>query len=160
MAGNKYERTKSGTIQDLMQEFLEKQEERLQSSSFQNYERVLNSYRIYLNRYGPNYLDKNEEAIFDGQIQMVPNATYCSLLSWEKLGQVDFWEYLNYYIPNKVIATRSYLRSIVTVLRKFAKWMLGKGVFDRSHYEEIRDEIGAFKEDILGEYPDDEENGN
>ncbi len=122
------------SIDDIVNEFLTEQHERLKDSTFQQYAGIINLFQIYLNEYGYSNLIQSEdvgrwEDAFDED-----EDAFCRLFGAQEL--VDgLGEFLNYFMIRKVIASQQELQSASTVTKKLVSWL-------KTH-KLITDEIAA-----------------
>ncbi len=139
------------SIASILQAFLDDQEQRLAPDSFEGYENVILSYKSYLNNYGFNALSLSEEKSYmAGKIvSRSGSQEFCEVYGSDLLAAIGFGEYLGYYIPRKVLTSKSGLKNIAKVLRKLAKWLLSQGYFDRNQFEASILTIKNFRESCL-----------
>jgi hypothetical protein len=107
------------TIEDVFDEFLDDQEDRLSPATFERYATVLDLLESYMERFWPGH---------DGEHEAVTNAggTYCGTYGPEDIRR-SFVTFLNHYMPHKVVAGEGTHKAAPVVIRKLAKWLVRKG---------------------------------
>jgi hypothetical protein len=128
------------TIDQLIEEFLADQKVRLSPKSLSKYEGIVDLYRSYLERYWPDHDGKDE-------YNSITNAggTYCGTFGAEDIS-AGFVDFLDYFIPRKVIAGNETMKSAGTVIKKLAKWLASKGYAEAD--ESITEMIGKTARDL------------
>ena len=107
------------TIDQLFTEFLAVQEARLSPKSYSTYEGIIDLYRSCLERYWPDHSDEYE-AITKAK------GTYCGTFGAKEITS-GLYEFLGYFMPNKVIAGNNTMRATGTVVKKLVKWLIEEG---------------------------------
>ena len=121
------------TIDELFAEFLADQKARLSPKTYEKYERIIDLYRSYLERYWPGHSGKEYDAITKTQ------GTYCGTFGAEDITS-GYSEFLGYFMPRKVIAGSETMKAAGTVVKKLAKWLVEKGYTEDD--ESIRELVG------------------
>ncbi len=111
------------TIAQLFEEFLADQKARLSPKSYAKYEGIIHLYRSYLESYWPGHSGKEYDAITKTK------GTYCGTFGAGEITS-GFSEFLEYFMPRKVIAGNETMKSAGTVIKKLAKWLAEKGSID------------------------------
>ncbi len=122
------------TIDDLVAEFLAAQEARLSPKTYAKYEGIINLYRAYLERYWPDHSGPDYSAVTRA------GGTYCGTYGAEDI-TAGFSEFLDYFMPHKVIAGNETMKAAGTVIKKLAKWLIARGYTedDESMRERVRE---------------------
>ncbi len=117
------------TIDDVLDEFLAVQEQRLAERTFANYRAVVELLRDCLNGYGHQYLDDDERLRFERAYHSGDEEAFVHLFGPQKIADVT-GEFLDYFMVRKVMAGEELLRAAGTVTKKLAKWMAANGYLD------------------------------
>lgn len=108
------------TIDALFAEFLADQEARLSPKTYAQYEGIIDLYRAYLERYWPDHSGPDSNAVTRA------GGTYCGTYGAEDI-TAGFSEFLDYFMPHKVIAGNATMKAAGTVIKKLAKWLVARG---------------------------------
>ena len=108
------------TIEKILEEFLDDKEARLGQSTFDKYETIIHLYKLYLERYWPGHAHGEYDKITEA------GGTYWSTFVAEDIGE-GFTEFLDYFMPNKVLAGTGTMKAAGTVIKKLNKWLVEKG---------------------------------
>jgi hypothetical protein len=122
------------TIARLFAEFLVGQQARLSPKTYSKYEEIIDLYASYLERYWPDHEGQDCETITRA------NGTYCGTYGAEEI-TAGFGEFLDYFMPQKVIAGNETMKAAGTVIKKLARWLVEKGYTeaDESIQELVRE---------------------
>ena len=113
------------TISQVLQEFLDEQRKRLKPRTFARYEDVIELLQHSINGYAYNSLDKEEGDIFD-KLYNEQDIEFCDIFGPEKILD-NVYEFLDYFMVRKVIASKELLKAAGTVTKKLARWLQEKG---------------------------------
>ena len=127
------------TIDQLFEEFLTDQEARLSLKTYDKYEGIIQLYRSYLETYWPDHSGKEADAIIKAR------GTYCGTFGAAEIAS-GFYEFLDYFMPRKVIAGNETMKAAGTVIKKLAKWLVEKGYTEDD--EGIREMVGETARDL------------
>ena len=127
------------TIDQLFEKFLADQEARLSPKTYDKYEGIIHLYRSYLESYWPDHSGKESDAITKAR------GTYCGTFGAEEIAS-GFSEFLDYFMPRKVIAGNETMKAAGTVIKKLAKWLVEKGYTEDD--ESIREMVGETARDL------------
>jgi hypothetical protein len=127
------------TIDQLFENFLADQEARLSPKTYDKYEGIIDLYRAYLERYWPDHSGKEAQTIIKAK------GTYCGTFGAEDLTS-GFYEFLDYFVPHKVIAGNETMKAAGTVIKKLAKWLVAKGYTEDDEW--IREVVGETARDL------------
>jgi hypothetical protein len=127
------------TIDNLFEEFLADQEARLSPKTFDKYEGIIHLYRSYLESYWPDHSGKEYDAITKAK------GTYCGTFGAEDITS-GFSEFLDYFMPRKVVAGNETMKAAGTVVKKLAKWLVQKGYCEDD--ESVKDLVSTAARDL------------
>jgi len=126
------------TIEAVLDEFLKEQQERLKPSTMRKYEDIIDLFQSCLNGYGHQYLDEQEDALFDRlyNAEGDDHREFCQLFGPEKIpDNVD--EFLTYFMIRKVMCGKELMQAAGTVTKKLGKWLKEKGYIQSEIAEEV-----------------------
>jgi hypothetical protein len=126
-------------IDQLFEEFLADQEARLSPKTFDKYEGIIQLYRSYLESYWPDHSGKEYDAITKAK------GTYCGTFGAEDITS-GFSEFLDYFMPRKVVAGNETMKAAGTVVKKLAKWLVQKGYCEAD--ESVEDLVSTAARDL------------
>jgi len=126
------------TIEAALDEFLKEQQERLKPSTLRKYESVISLFRSCLNNYAYQYLDEQENALFDRfyDAQGDKHREFCQIFGPEKIPDTVS-EFLNYFMIRKVACGKELMQAAGTVTKKLGKWLKEKGYIESERAEEL-----------------------
>lgn len=126
------------TIKTVLDEFLKEQQERLKPSTLRNYESVISLFQSCLNNYAYQYLDEQENALFDRLYDAKggEHREYCQIFGPEKIPD-GVHEFLDYFMIRKVMCGKELMRAAGTVTKKLGKWLEKKGYIESEIAEEL-----------------------
>jgi len=126
------------TIEVVFEEFLEEQRKRLKPSTMRKYEDIIDLFESCLDGYGHQYLDKQEDVLFDRlyNAEGDEHREFCQLFGPEKIpDNVD--EFLNYFMIRKVMCGKELMQTAGTVTKKLGKWLKEKGYIQPENAADI-----------------------
>ena len=126
------------TIEAVLDEFLKEQQERLKPSTVRKYESIIDLFQSFLDGYGYESLDKQEDALFDRlyNAEGDEHREFCQVFGPEKIaGGVD--EFLNYFMIRKVMCGKELMQAAGTVIKKLGKWLKEKGYIQSESAAEV-----------------------
>ena len=126
------------TIEVVFEEFLEEQRKRLKPSTMRKYEDIIDLFESCLDGYGHQYLDKQEDVLFDRlyNAEGDEHREFCQLFGPEKTpDNVD--EFLNYFMIRKVMCGKELMQTAGTVTKKLGKWLKEKGYIQPENAADI-----------------------
>ncbi len=115
------------TIEAVLDEFLKEQQKRLKPSTVRKYENIIDLFQSCLDGYGHQYLNKQEDALFDRlyNAEGDEHREFCQVFGPGKIpGSVD--EFLNYFMIRKVMCGKELMQAAGTVIKKLGKWLKEK----------------------------------
>ena len=108
------------TIDQVFREFLAEQEARLGPATVSKYEGILDLLGSCLGRCWPGHEQSEYERI------TAAGGTFCGTFGPEEiLGGLS--EFLGYFMPHKVVASKATMQAAGTVTKKLVKWLREKG---------------------------------
>ena len=107
------------TIDQAFDEFLSEQEARLSPATVSKYESILDLLGSCLERYWPGHEQKEYERI------TAAGGTFCGTFGPEEILS-GLSEFLGYFMPHKVIASKATMQAAGTVTKKLVKWLAQK----------------------------------
>lgn len=128
------------TIEDVFQEFLEEQAERLKRATFRKYEDIIGLLRSSLNSYAHQGLDEEEAALFDRlyNAEGDEHREFCEVFGPEKISE-NLGEFLDYFMVRKVICGKELKHAAGTVTKRLGKWLAEKGYITTQDAEDVVD---------------------
>jgi len=116
------------TIEAVLDEFLKEQQERLKPSTMRKYESIIDLFQSFLDSYASQYLDKQEDALFDRlyNAEGDEHREFCQVFGPEKISS-SVHEFLNYFMIRKVMCGKELMQASGTVIKKLGKWLKEKG---------------------------------
>jgi len=131
--------TPEKTIDDLLAEFLADQEARLSPKTYARYEGIVDLYQSYLERYWPDHSGEDYNTVTRA------GGTYCGTYGAEDI-TAGFSEFLDYFMPHKVIAGNETMKAAGTVIKKLAKWLVARGYTEDD--ESMRERLSEAARDL------------
>jgi hypothetical protein len=130
------------TIDQAFHEFLAEQEARLSPATLSKYKSILDLLRSCLEGYWPGHEQKEYVRI------TAAGGTYCGTFGPEEiLGGLS--EFLGYFMPHKVIASKAMMQAAGTVSKKLVKWLAQKGyVADDESIQVAEERAGRAARDL------------
>ena len=102
------------------------------------YEDIIDLFESCLDGYGHQYLDKQEDVLFDRlyNAEGDEHREFCQLFGPEKIpDNVD--EFLNYFMIRKVMCGKELMQTAGTVTKKLGKWLKEKGYIQPENAADI-----------------------
>ena len=116
------------TIEQVLDQFLAEQRQRLKAQTFSRYEDVVSLLRDHLDGYAYDGLSKEEEALFDKYYNAKgdEHREFCQLFGPDEIvPNLDM--FLSYFMIRKVVAGAALMRAAGTVTKKLSKWLAEQG---------------------------------
>ena len=121
------------TIDQVLREFLAEQAARLSPATLSKYESILDLLKTCLERYWPEHDGEEYERITKA------GGTFCNTFGPEEiLGGLS--EFLGYFMPHKVIASKATMQAAGTVTKKLVKWLAQKGYVENDEDIQMAEE--------------------
>jgi hypothetical protein len=109
-------------IEDVLEMFLKEQRKRLKPRTFQRYEEIIDLFRHCLNGYGHHNLDRSAEVTLYERLYFQKNLEFCTIFGPDKILSA-LYNFLNYFMIRKVMASEALLQAAGTVTRKLVRWL-------------------------------------
>jgi len=126
------------TISQVFEEFLADQRGRISENTLSKYQYAIQLYESYLESYWPGHDAEHDKVTKSG-------GTYCGTFGPEDT-TLGYSEFLDYFMPRKVICSKSTMQSAGTVTKKLAKWLAKKGYIEDT--EDAQERAGAAAKDL------------
>src|SRR6266567_6840381 len=110
------------TIDEVLEDFLVEQRQRLSARTFRNYEEVVDLLRHSLESYAYQSLDATERTRWEAEFEANEEGAFCRLFGPEKIPE-NLGEFLDYFMVSKVIAGQELLKASGTVTGKLVRWL-------------------------------------
>ena len=154
------------TIDDVLDEFLAEQRERLSARTFRTYDEVLELLRHSLDGYAYSSLDGDERRRWEQAFESGDEGAFCHRFGPEKIPE-HLGEFLGYFMVRKVIAGQELLRASGTVTGKLVTWLAARGHIDRDSADHatgraqdasrdlpVADRLGGLLHDVAARAPE------
>lgn len=141
---------KMETIQVVVAKFLEAQRERLKERTFRDYDSVMDLFCVYLNSYGPNYIDGELKESWEKAYRTDEEA-FGKLAPISEVTSSEYAEFLEYFVIRKVAGGESFMKNCARVLKKFSKWLFENEYIDESCYDDLQDYFKGGKASSLSD---------
>lgn len=118
----------SPNIDEVLEEFLQDQEERLSPSTQKRYERIVDYFTRCMNDYGYLYLSRAELLLFErlNRLPDAPPMEYCQIFGPAKIPE-NVPEFLGYYMIRKIRCGKQNSRLAGIVIKKLGNWLFTRG---------------------------------
>ena len=110
------------TITQVFDEFLADQKDRISHKTFLKYQNIIGLYESYLENYWPGHDNESGKITAAG-------GTYCGTFGAEDATD-GYSEFLDYFMPRKVMCGKETMQAAGTVTKKLAKWLAEKGYIE------------------------------
>jgi hypothetical protein len=121
------------TIDQVFEEFLADQEARLSPKTYRRYDDIVDLFGSYLERYWPGRDEEEYSRITKA------GGTYCGTFGPEGIiGGLS--EFLGYFMPHKVMASKETMKAAGTVTKKLVKWLAERGYVEDAEALETAEE--------------------
>ncbi|MCA1707303.1 MAG: hypothetical protein LC808_30170 [Actinobacteria bacterium] len=115
------------TINQIFDEFLLLQSERLSDSSVKRYDEVLSYFRSCMDGYGHQWLSDEEAELFDREYGLDEEVgSFCNLFGPEKILE-NLDDFVGWFLVRKAMPSKSTLQATPAVLRKLVRWLVEEG---------------------------------
>jgi len=112
------------TISQVFEEFLADQKTRISEKTFSKYKTIISLYTSYLEGYWPGHDDEANKITKAG-------GTFCGTFGPKEITS-GYFEFLDYFMPRKVMCGRETMQAAGTVTKKLAKWLSEKGYIENT----------------------------
>jgi hypothetical protein len=107
------------TIEQVLKEFLADQKARLSPRTYSKYVDIISLFKSCCESYWPGHDDEASSI-------MSAKGTYCGSYGPEDIPRA-YSEFLNYFMPHKVICGKETMQAAGTVTKKLTKWLVARG---------------------------------
>lgn len=131
-------------IKFVADQFLHDQQKRLKEKTFRIYEEVIDSYFLYLNSYGSNYIDGELEEKWEKAYETDEQA-FVKIVPASEIASIGYFEFLDYFIKRKLLYySETYHNNCNRVLKKFTKWLLENKYINQAQYDELMEDFESY----------------
>lgn len=109
-------------IDEVLERFLKDQRKRLKPRTFQRYEEIIDILRNCLNGYGHHDLARSSEITLYERLYFQKDLEFCAIFGPGKIPPA-LYNFLNYFMIRKVMASEALLQAAGTVIRKLVHWL-------------------------------------
>jgi len=120
------------TISQVFEEFLADQKTRISEKTFSKYRSIISLYTSYLESYWPGHDDEYDKITKAG-------GKFCGTFGPEEITS-GYGEFLDYFMPRKVMCGTATMQAAGTVTKKLAKWLSEKGYIEDT--EDAQEQAG------------------
>lgn len=126
------------SIDEVLDEFLAAQRERLAASTYARYEDIVDLLRRCLNGYGYQSLTGAEAQAWQAAFDAGDEEAFTQVCGPERIVE-NYGEFLGYFMVRKVAASKQQLKDAGTVTKRLARWLAEQGYVDTDDAELARD---------------------
>lgn len=126
------------SIQVAVSKFLDAERERLKERTFRDYDSVMDLFCIYLNSYGPNYIDGELKVTWEKAYETDEEA-FVKIAPISEVNSTTVAEFLEYFVIRKVASGESFMKTCVRVLKRFSKWLFENDYINDADYDDLSD---------------------
>ena len=136
-------------IDQILEEFLAEQRERLKSKTQKKYEEVIRLLREHLNGFAHEGLSEAESALFEKyyNAEEETHREFCQLFGPDKIIE-NLGSFLSFFMIRKVVAGADLKRAAGTVMKKLSKWLVEKGHISDEAARQGEEEGGEAAQDL------------
>jgi hypothetical protein len=143
------------TIADIFEEFLAEQQARLSPKTYSGYEEVISFFRIYLNDYAHQFLNREEDDLYD-RLYDSENKQFWQMFGPEHLGNAEITDFLSDFMVKKIAGNKTLMETTGRVMLKLVNWLHEKGYMPDEEFKEASKSVKELKADLplVGEVTD------
>ena len=147
--------TTSKSIHEILEEFLTEQQARLSSKTYLGYEEAISFFRMYLNNFGHQHLNRAETKRYE-KLEASENKQFWEIFGPEHLSSSEISDFLADFMVRKVAGSRTLTETTGRVMYKLVKWLHEKGYMSDKEYGEAAKNVKELKADLpaVGELTD------
>jgi hypothetical protein len=138
---------RQATIDEVLEQFLAEQRQRLSARTFRNYEDVIDLLRHSLESYAYQSLDAAERKRWEAEFEASEDAAFCRLFGPEKIPD-NLSDFLDYFMVSKVIAGQELLKASGTVTSKLMRWLAEQGYIEQESADDASDHAREASRDL------------
>ncbi len=135
------------TIKQVLREFLKEQQARFKPRTYRGYESAICLFEHCLNGCASQNLNEKDSKLFD-ELYNEENKEFCEIFGPDKIGSFEISEFLDYFMIRKVMGSKEFMKTVGRVMRKFVKWMNGKGYMNEEEYENTAEIVDELKDEL------------
>jgi succinate dehydrogenase flavin-adding protein (antitoxin of CptAB toxin-antitoxin module) len=143
------------SIKEILEEFLSEQQARLSPKTYSGYEEAIYYFRIYLNNFGHQHLNKTETKRYE-KLEASEDRKFWEIFGPEHLSSSEISDFLADFMVRKVAGSKTLMEITGRVIFKLVKWLHKKGYIPDKEYEEMVKAVEDLKVDLplVGEVTD------
>lgn len=126
------------TIDEALDAFLAKQEERLSERTFRRYAEVIGLLRDCMNSYGHTMLSELDRKRYERAYDAGDEEAFCHLFGPDQI-PTQIGQFLGWFVIRKTMAGQEFLKACGTVTKKLGKWLEANGYVDDSAAADMLD---------------------
>lgn len=134
------------TIEDVFEEFLNEQEQRLKTRTYDKYEEVVYFFKWYLHGYAYVYLSRKDRKTYDELFSK--GKGYCEIFGTDHIRAFGMRSFFGDFITRKGPSTRTFMATTGKVMQKLIEWMHEKGYMADEECKEIELIIKEFRDEL------------
>lgn len=138
------------TIHVVVAKYLESERKRLKERTYKDYESVMDLFCIYLNSYGPNYIDGELKERW-GEVDRTDSEAFVKIVKISQVTSFNFGEFLEYFVIRKVASGESFMKSCIRVLKRFSRWLFENEYINEMHFNDLNDYLEDGKSSSLSD---------
>ena len=139
--------TTSKSIHEILEEFLAEQQARVSSKTYSGYEGAMYFFRIYLNNFGHQHLNKTETKRYE-KLEASGDKNFWEIFGPEHLGSEEISDFLADFMVRKVASSKTLMETTSRVMHKLVKWLHEKGYMPDKEFEEISRSMKELKPNL------------
>jgi hypothetical protein len=128
-------------------EFLDEQQARLSPKTYSGYEETIAYFRMYLNNFGHQHLNKTETKRYE-KLEASQDKKFWEIFGPEHLSSSEIYDFLADFMVRKVDGSRTLMETTDRVMSKLVKWLHEKGYMSDKEYEETIKTVKELKVDL------------
>jgi hypothetical protein len=135
------------SIKEIVEEFLAEQQARLSSKTYSGYEEAMYFFRMYLNNFGHQHLNKTETKRYE-KLEASGDKNFWEIFGPEHLGYSEISDFLADFMVRKVASSKTLMETTSRVMHKLVKWLHEKGYMPDKEFEEISRSMKELKPNL------------
>jgi hypothetical protein len=132
------------TIKEILVEFLAEQQARLRPKTYSGYEEAIHFFRIYLNNFGHESLNKGELKRYN-KLSTSEDKSFWEIFGPEHLRSAEMDDFLADFMVSKVSGSKTLNETVGRVMLKLVKWLHEKGYMPDKEYKEAYEGVKELK---------------
>jgi len=135
------------TIKEILWEFLDEQQAHLSPKTYSGYEEAIAYFRMYLNNFGHQHLNKTETKRYE-KLEASQDKKFWEIFDHEHLRSSEIYDFLADFMVRKVDGSRTLMETTDRVMSKLVKWLHEKSYMPDKEYEETIKIVKGLKVDL------------